>query len=313
MPPSGCGEKRHPAGPLQVPELPEVETIRRNLERTVLRTTITSIDIRLPKLVLHSPLPDLSLLVGESLTAARRRAKVLILDSSNDLSLLVHFKLSGQLAIIMPDGHRLVAGHPVPDPGGQYPHKATHMDVTFADGSVAYYSDVRQFGWVRLMHSADVDSAIAAFRFGPEGYGASLDAKVLGETMRNRRIPIKVLLLDQTFVAGLGNIYVDEALFNAGIYPGRQANSLTNVECDRLLAAIPVALGEGLKQGGAKIIRQRAMPMDEFPAVHGREGEPCFVCATTVEKTRVGGRGTYFCPRCQRLRRSRTRRAIATA
>lgn len=313
MPPNGCDVKRHPEGHLQMPELPEVETIRRYLERTVLEKTITDVVMRLPKLLLHSPLPDLSLLVGSHFTSSRRRAKLLILDSSNELSLLVHFKLSGQLAIIAPDGTRLVAGHPVPDPAGGFPHTVTHVEFSFDDGTVAYYSDVRQFGWMRLMHSSDIDAAIAAFRFGSEGFGLPLDVKALGTVIRARRIPIKVLLLDQTFIAGLGNIYVDEALFTARIHPARVASSLSGPERTRLIEAVPVALGNGIKQGGAKIIHQRAFPIGNFPAVHGREGEPCVICGTSIEKSRVGGRGTYFCPRCQRLPRIRKRSAIVSA
>jgi len=293
-----------------MPELPEVETIRRLLERSVLNKTITNVAVRLPKLFVQSPLPDLSLIVGLKFTAGRRRAKILILDFDDDLSLLIHFKLSGQMAIIEPDGSRLVAGHPVPLPAGEFPHKATHVELTFDDGTVAYYSDVRQFGWMRLMRSSDVDDAISAFRFGPEGYGSPLDVKSLGATIRARRIPIKLLLLDQSFIAGLGNIYVDEALFGARIHPGRPSRSLTRTELFRLLDAVPIALAEGLKQGGAKIIRQKAFPIGNFPAVHGREGEPCFYCGTPIEKTRVGGRGTYFCPRCQHVPRIRTKQAV---
>jgi len=313
MPRNGCEERRHLDGPRPMPELPEVETIRRYLERSVLGKTISSVEVRLPKLLSQSPLPDLSMLVGRQFTSARRRAKVLILDTSNDLSLLVHFKLSGQLAIIGPDGRRLVAGHPVPHPAGDFPHKASHVDITFDDGTVVYYSDVRQFGWIRLMHWFDVGAAIAVFRFGPEGFGLPLDVKALGGKIRTRSIPIKALLLDQTFIAGLGNIYVDEALFAARIHPGRPASSLTAPERKRLLEAVPVALGRGIEQGGAKIIHQKAFPIDQFPAVHGRESEPCFVCGSTIGKTRVGGRGTYYCPGCQRVWRTRNKQAVASA
>lgn len=293
-----------------MPELPEVETIRRNIEKTVLHKTIVDIQVHLPKLLSQSPLPDLGLLIGMSFRAARRRAKILILDTAENLSLLVHFKLSGQLAIITPDGTRLFAGHPVPSPASDYPHKATHVILTFQDGTVAFYSDVRQFGWMRLMHSTQVEETIATFRFGPEGVGAPLDSKALGATMRKRRISVKQLLLDQSFIAGLGNIYVDEALFAARIYPGRAGSSLTTRERIALLDAVPVALEAGIAQGGATIIHQRAFPVDAFPAVHGREGEPCITCGATIEKTRVAGRGTYFCPNCQRIPKTRSRRAV---
>ena len=296
-----------------MPELPEVETIRRYLAQSALQKTITDVDVRLKKVLSQSPLPGLDLLVGQAIRSAERRAKILILNMSGDLSLLIHFKLSGQLAIVVPDGTRLVAGHPVPFPTGDYPHRATHVTFTFEDGTIAYYSDVRQFGWMRLMATADVPATIGRFGFGPEGVGAPLDRKLLGVSMRKRRIPVKQLLLDQKFIAGLGNIYVDEALFDARIHPYVAASALTARERLAVLEAVPVALEAGIAQGGAKIIHQRAFPVDNFPAVHGREGEPCFVCGTMIEKTRVAGRGTYFCPRCQQIRRSRTRRAADTS
>lgn len=296
-----------------MPELPEVETMRRNLVRSVLHKPIVYIDFRLPKLMAQSPLPDLGVLVGAAIRTADRRAKILILEMSNGLSLLVHFKLSGQLAIIAPDGTRLVAGHPVPSPSGDYPHKATHVILTFVDGTIAYYSDVRQFSWMRLMPSTEVATTIEAFGFGPEGVGTPLDHTPLAIIMRRRRIPVKQLLLDQTFIAGLGNIYVDEALFAAKVHPARAASSLIARERTALLEAVPVTLEAGIAQGGATIIHQRAYPVDGFPAVHGREGEPCFACGTPIEKTRVAGRGTYFCPRCQRVTRTRTRPAVDTS
>jgi formamidopyrimidine-DNA glycosylase len=126
-----------------------------------------------------------------------------------------------------------------------------------------------------------------------------------------RGIPVKSLLLDQTFIAGLGNIYVDEVLFRAGVHPGRAANKLTAGQRRAILDAVRPVISEGIRQGGATIIHQRAFPDNNFPAVHGREGEACFVCGTTVLKTRVGGRGTYFCPTCQRPPRP-TKAKVAT-
>jgi formamidopyrimidine-DNA glycosylase len=228
---------------------------------------------------------------------------VLTLEFDQGLSLLIHLKIAGQVAIFTPDGARHFAGHPVPKPDAEFPHKSTHIDFIFDDGTIFYLSDIRQFGWLRLMPVEDVEAAIAAFGFGPEGTLPASMLRSLEPRMTTRSIPIKTLLLDQKFVAGLGNIYVDEALFRAMIHPARPASSLTGPERKRLLEAIPWALGEGLKQGGAKIINSRAVPIDEFPAVHGRQGEPCFRCGTSIVKIRVGQRGTYYCPTCQKLRR----------
>ena len=285
-----------------MPELPEVETIRRIVERELVGRVLEAAELRLPKLMRSSPMPDLEVLVGRHILAARRRAKVLVVDWSSDLSLMAHFKLTGQLAIEHAHGGRHVAGHPVPDPSGPYPHKATHLIARFSDGATMYLSDVRQFGWLRLLPTADVEAALAVFAFGPEGAGAEpISAAVLGERLSRRRIPIKLALLDQSVVAGLGNIYVDEALHKARVHPNRPANALDAVELARLAAAIPWSLERGLEQGGAKIVRQKAYPRDGFPQVHAREGEPCQTCGTAIVKTRVGSRGTYLCPTCQPL------------
>jgi formamidopyrimidine-DNA glycosylase len=283
-----------------MPELPEVETIRRIVERELVGLTLARIQLTLPKLLRESPLPDLDLLVGHTLLAAERRAKVLITRWSGDLSVLTHFKLAGQLAVVRPDGRRIVAGHPVPDPEGDLPHKSTHLTLTFDDGTIVYYSDLRQFGWWRLMPSDDVEATLAAFAFGPEGTGGDgFDRDELAERLSRRRIAIKPALLDQRVVAGLGNIYVDEALHRAHIHPGRPANSLSAAEVRALHQAIGWALVRGIEQGGADIRRGRAYPRDGFPAVHARKDEPCMRCGTPIIKTTLGGRGTYFCPVCQ--------------
>lgn len=283
-----------------MPELPEVETIRRIVERELVGRDLETVDLRLPKLMRSSPLPDLGALVGRRVLAARRRAKVLVVDWSGDLSLMAHFKLAGQLAVEHVDGSRHVAGHPIPDPAGAYPHKATHLVARFSGGATMYLSDVRQFGWLRLLPTADIEATLAAFAFGPDGTGEEpIPAAALGERLCRRRIPIKLALLDQAVVAGLGNIYVDEALHKARLHPNRPANALAADELARLAVAIPWSLERGLEQGGAKIVRQKAYPRDGFPQVHAREGEPCPTCGTTIVKTRVGTRGTYLCPTCQ--------------
>jgi len=310
VPRNGCAGPTRPAAP-GVPELPEVETVRRNSELALVGKRLVSIENRLPKLLRDSPIPDLSVLDGKVLLAVDRRAKVLTFRFEDDLALMLHLKLAGQWAIMLPGGDRLVAGHPIPDPVGPYPHKTTHITFTFEDGTIAYLSDVRQFGWVRVMPAEDVAAAIDAFGFGPEGTG-ELDAAALGAVFRRRGIPIKTLLLDQSVVAGLGNIYVDEVLYRAQVHPARAANALKPGQRRAIIYAIAPVLAEGIRQGGAKIIHNRARPVDGFPAVHGREGELCARCGTVIQKTRVGGRGTYFCPTCQVVPRPRKQVSVST-
>ena len=283
-----------------MPELPEVETIRRIVERELRGLTLIRADLTLPKLLRDSPLPTLEPIVGRTVLAADRRAKVLITHWSGDLSLLTHFKLAGQLAVVKPDGQRRVAGHPVPDPEGAYPHKATHLTLGFDDGTLVYYSDIRQFGWWRLMPTDAVAAALEVFQFGPEGTGgAGLDRDDLGQRLGRRSIAIKPVLLDQRVVAGLGNIYVDEALHRARVHPARPANSLTPSELTALHEAIGWALDRGIDQGGAAIRRGKAFSRDGFPAVHARKDEPCNVCGRPIVKIQLAGRGTYYCPHCQ--------------
>lgn len=285
-----------------MPELPEVETARRLSEEHLVGHTVAHIDVLLPKILRDSPIPTAEVLINSAMTAARRRAKVLTLDFSNDLSLMIHFKLAGQWAIFLPDGTRHVAGHPHPKPEGEYPHKATHATISFTDGTVVQYSDIRQFGWWRIMETAAVEDALDAFGYGPEAV-SDLDAIALAEKMSRRGIAIKALLLDQSFIAGLGNIYVDEVLWRARIHPASPANAISTVKQREIIRHIPDVMAEGIRQGGAKIINNIAHPVDDFPAIHARAGQPCLRCGTSIQKIRVAQRGTYVCPKCQKLPR----------
>jgi formamidopyrimidine-DNA glycosylase len=286
-----------------MPELPEVETTRGIVEQELAGLRVKRVDVRLPKLLRLSEISSLQPLAGQTVLGARRRAKLLIIDFTGDLSLVVHFKLAGQLSVHRPDGRRATAGHPVPKPDGPYPHKSTHIEFWFDDGTVVYLSDIRQFGWLRLMPSGDVDAAVAAFAFGPEGTGEGrIAADQLAAGLKRRSIPVKLALLDQGLVAGIGNIYADEALHRARIHPATPANLLSRQAVNRLHEAIDWSLQRGIEQGGATIIHQKAFPIDGFPAVHGREGEPCPVCGSAIRKIKVGARGTYYCPKCQRRR-----------
>ncbi len=276
--------------------------MRRNIERTLTGRIVEAIDLRLPKLLRDSPLPTLDPLIGVRLLSVRRRAKVLLLDFTDDLTLAIHCKLSGQITVVAPESAPAMAGHPIPRVEEGYPHITTHLIMTFTDGSVLYYSDLRQFGWVRLGDADTITAMVVGMGFGPEGiHDDAFDEQVLAAGLKRRRIPVKTALLDQRLVAGLGNIYVDEALHRARIHPSTPANEVPAEKIPGLREAITWALDEGLKQGGAKIINNRAHPVDDFPAVHGREGDLCPDCGGTVIKVRVGQRGTYLCTNCQPL------------
>lgn len=282
-----------------MPELPEVETARRIVEATLSGRTLVDYDLGLPKLLRFSELPSLDVLVGAAVVGARRRAKVLVVDWSNDLSLVAHLKMTGQV-IVDRDDERRYAGHPMPAPEGDFPHRLTHLTMRFDKGVVLYYSDLRQFGWLRLMATDRVGAFLDGLELGPEAVGdGGITAVALASALGRRSIPVKAALLDQRLVAGIGNIYVDEALHHARLHPTRPANGLATEEVERLLVGIVWALEHGIAQGGAKIRQGKAFPVDGFPSVHARKDLPCGRCGTTIVKTRVGGRGTYFCPSCQ--------------
>lgn len=259
-----------------------------------------SFDVYLAKLLRQSVISDPRTLVGRRLIGTQRRGKVLDISFDGGVDLLVHFKLAGQLAIELPDGERFVAGHPVPRPDGAYPHKATHAKMVFEDGRLFWYSDIRQFGWFNILPTSDLDQVLDGLGLGPEAT-EPVDAARLHRLFSRRSAPVKAVLLDQQVIAGLGNIYADEVLFASRIHPAAPARSLGEHEVAVIASMIPPVIAEGISQGGATIIHGKAIPENGFPAVHGREGEACFRCGTAIVKTRVAGRGTYYCPTCQPL------------
>jgi formamidopyrimidine-DNA glycosylase len=283
-----------------MPELPEVETIRRHLADVLPGRTVTGVELRLPKLLRAEPGRSLADLIGRPALGVGRRAKLLLLDFGGDQTLIAHLKLTGQIIHQSATGERRCGGHPVPSFDAAMPHKSTHLIMTFDDGGALFLTDIRQFGVLRLVGAASVPALLAAEGYGPDALDPALTPETLAERLRARpNARLKPVLLDQTVIAGLGNIYVDEALYSARLHPLRTPGSLTPDEAARLLAGIGDALEHGLSQGGFTILNGRARPLDGYPRVHGLAGAPCPACGTPIVKTVVGGRGTYLCPSCQ--------------
>lgn len=283
-----------------MPELPEVETIRQHLAAVLPGRTITAIELRLAKLLRAEPGRRLSDLVGQRIVTITRRAKLLIIDLSDDQSLVIHLKLTGQIVHQTADGQRRAGGHPIPAFDAALPHKSTHLTIQLDDGSTLYLTDIRQFGVIRLVASAAVPTLLEAEGYGPDALDPTLTPSRLGERlMAHPNARLKPVLLDQTVIAGLGNIYVDEALYSARLHPLRRPGGLTRPELKRLHSGIRDALEHGLRQGGFTILNGRARPLDGYPRVHGLAGTACPRCGREIVKTVVGGRGTYLCPRCQ--------------
>lgn len=295
-----------------MPELPEVETIRRGLAEVLPGKQITKFSVSLKKMFQSAPNAP-KRLTGRRVESVSRRGKLLMIKLDHDLTLLIHLKMTGQLIYRepvagAPGGTKLVlaGGHPIPTVGGALPSKVTHATFTFDDGSQLFYNDLRQFGYLKLVRDEDVRFVPIVATFGPEPLERAFTEKVLVERLRRRpTAKLKPLLLDQTFIAGLGNIYVDESLNLAKLHPLRRAGSLSPTQRRALYEAIKSVLRKSIKMGGTSdntyvTIHGGRGDYLRVARVYHRTGEPCRTCGTPIKRMVVVGRGTHYCPRCQR-------------
>jgi formamidopyrimidine-DNA glycosylase len=285
-----------------VPELPEVETARRGIAQQLVGRRVTGYELALPKLIVSESGLTLDDVVGARLNDARRFGKYLLL-SFDTLGAVVHLKLSGQLVARGSSIPGFAAGHPVPAYDAPLPHKSTHLRLDFDEDAHLYLTDLRHFARVWLMPHDAVPDFLAGLKLGPDLLASEFTAKRLAQRLERRPASkIKPALLDQAVIAGVGNIYADESLWQAKLHPERMVGSLSAAEIRRLYQGIVTSIKLALPTGGARILHTKAQSdLGEFPFVHGREGLPCARCGTTIIKTRVNNRGTYLCPRCQRL------------
>ena len=272
-----------------MPELPEVETVRSRLEPVLTGRRFERVEITDPRLVRpYEPAEVAAELQGERVAAVERRGKYLIVRFESERVLLIHLRMTGSL--------RHAANGLAEDP-----HR--RAVVRLDNGSDVAYRDVRRFGTWLLLEPGELQPYLDA-RVGEEPLDALFTAARLGERLAKRRAPLKAVLLDQRTLAGLGNIYVDEALWRARIHPLRPADTIDRAELRRLHRGIRAALEAGIARQGSTL-RDYALPdggsgsMQKEFKVYGRGGEPCDRCGTPIAKSRVGGRGTWFCPTCQ--------------
>ncbi|TWT44216.1 Formamidopyrimidine-DNA glycosylase [Phycisphaerae bacterium RAS1] len=267
-----------------MPELPEVETVVRATRDRLVGRRIVGFESCWPRQVSPDAASLTAAVVGRRVDALSRRGKFIAMRLHDGGFVLIHLRMSGRLA--WDDGGPAVA----------------HLRAVFSldDGSRLLFCDARKFG--RIIYTADYDSFSA--KLGAEPLDRGFTPARLGALLTSRARRIKPLLLDQSVVAGLGNIYTDESLFRAGIHPLRRSDSLSKVELRRLHTAIRAVLRDGVRRNGASI--DWVYPggsMQEMFRVYGRAGQPCDVCGTPILALRVGGRGTHICPRCQPRRR----------
>jgi len=284
-----------------VPELPEVESLVRDLSPTVVGRTIQSVAVYKPKLFVATPGLTLEDLFGRQIERVWRRGKLTVWELSDGLSLVVHLKLAGQMVHIARDGAELAhGGHPVPMWGTPLPHKSSHVVFCLDDGSIHYLTGIRQFARVQLLPHTEVTKFLKHQKIGVEPLTRRFSAHGLGDKLKRRSIPLKTTLLDQSVVGGIGNIYADESLWRAKLHPRRPAASLSAAEVTRLHRAIRAVLDYAVREGAAFVPHGKAISDRDFPYCHGRAGSPCPRCKTIIQKEWVGGRGTHFCPKCQK-------------
>lgn len=289
-----------------MPELPEVETVRRGLSELIIGKTVISTENDTEKGFPNTKADVRQFLYGAHITAVRRRAKVLMIDLSTNYSLVIHLKMTGQLVFVDKD-ERFGAGHPNDSLVNALPDKSTRVTIEFNDGSKLFFNDQRKFGWVKLLPTAEIMNLPFMKKVGPEPLEASFTAEQFANRFKRRgRTNIKAALLDQSVVAGVGNIYADESLWGAKINPKRLVETITPKEFGLLYTDLRDVMNLSISKGGSSNRNyvnaegKRGSYMD-FARVFRREGLPCPRCGTTIEKLRVAGRGTHICPYCQAL------------
>jgi len=282
-----------------MPELPEVETVVRSLRSYVLNKSVVQIDVRKDK-----SFPDISrknVVIDHKITNIWRRAKLIIMDVEGGWHMVTHLKMTGQLLYRRQD-QLAGGGHPTKDVLAQLPGKHTRVIITLDDGSSLFFNDLRIFGWIRVLNEAELQAELS--KYGPDAHQAQPEK--LYQSWKRVRRPIKQVLMDNQFLAGLGNIYAAEVCWECGLDPHRPANQVSLEEVTRLTHQARELLTRAIAAGGTTF-DGRYVDADgkrgDFEAqldVYGRAGQKCRRCGELLVSEKIGGRSTVFCERCQR-------------
>jgi len=273
-----------------MPELPEVESIKRTLAKNILGKKITDVEIIWPPAAVSLPADDFAgLVMNREIESIKRRGKYLLINLSNGITMIIHFRMTGRL-IYYADRHPR--------------DKHTHVVFSLTTGEL-HYSDIRKFGRIQLFPTSDLKEAACLAKLGPEPLEEGFGFDQFGKNLSKKKSSIKAALLDQTVVAGLGNIYADEALFRAGIQPGRGTSSLKVSEIIRLYGAVREILTAGIEARGTSFRDYRDADgnrgaFQDSLMVYGRGGKACKHCGQKLERQKIAGRTTVFCQNCQK-------------
>ena len=281
-----------------MPELPEVETVRRGLSPVMEGVVISSVEMRRPDLRFAMPERFVERLSGQTITHLGRRAKFLMASLSSGETLIMHLGMTGRFTI---SGRGFDAF--LHDTGSSPKHD--HVVFRMQSGAVVTFNDPRRFGFMELYGAGEVETCERLAHLGPEPHSNGFSAAYLNEALKGRASPIKAALLDQSIVAGLGNIYVCEALFRAGISPKRKSATIPGRRAERLAPIVREGIEEAITAGGSSIsdYARTDGSLGYFQhsfRVYGREGKDCPVCGAAIQRLVQSGRSTFYCSQCQR-------------
>ena len=290
-----------------MPELPEVETVRIGLLELLPGRKITDVWSDWAKSFPNAQGDVDAFLIGSKIIDVRRRAKVLMIDLDSKYSLIIHLKMTGQLVFRSTDDQtRFGAGHPNASLVDSLPDKSTRVIVSFADAKL-FFNDQRKFGWVRLLPTVEIENLDFFKKVGPEPLSADFTVEqFIGRLQGRKNSMIKAALLDQTVIAGVGNIYADESLWGAKIHPARRVGEVPTSKLKTLFTELQYVLNLAIEKGGSTDknyvnAKGKKGSYMSFARVFRRENQPCPRCGSTIIKSRVAGRGTHTCPQCQQL------------
>lgn len=288
-----------------MPELPEVETVKRGLVYAIKGKKISDFESDWHKMTNKPVKQYKKILKGLKIIDVRRRSKILILDLSSSWHIMVHLKMTGQL-VYRDKKHCLIGGHPIEKSCETLPNKFTHATFTFSDGSHLYFNDVRKFGWARLYTTKEMEQALAKMDLGPEPLGKDFSISYLISAMeRKPRSRIKQFIMNPENLVGVGNIYSDEVLFYAKVRPDRLTGKVGPKEAKKIHDGTVNILNAAIKAQGTTFSNYvnsngEAGAFTRQLKVYQRSGKKCFRCKGTVKKMKLGGRTSSYCPGCQK-------------
>ena len=289
-----------------MPELPEVETVVRGLNRLILKKKIMQVKHDWPKSFPNLEKDVNDFMIGAEISKVQRRGKAIIIKLNNGWVLVTHLRMTGQM--VYRGEENWGAGHPNDDFLNDLPNKSTRVEIDFEDQTKLFFNDQRKFGYMKLLPEPEIEELSFFQKLGPEPLEDNFTVEIFKERLlKKKNSLVKPTILDQSVIAGVGNIYADEALWRAKIHPETRIKDFSNIDFKNLHESIRFVMNKSIEKGGST--DRNYVNADgsrgnylEYAAVYHKNGQPCKRCGTEISKIRVGGRGTHFCENCQKIK-----------